>query len=354
MSFFKQFPKADYDLFNQGSLKSITDIYRHVDVDEIAIDPFISYAYYEISEGDRPDNVSQKLYGSTDYYWTFFIINDMLKGGLSEWPNSNQETEKYLTQEYDKYSVLTIVPELLSYTDFFNQGPAGTVITYDVFSNSLNGIDITHPHLRIRRENTNAYARVSHYDSSMYQLYVYGVNDPGKFFADNGIFYIETFNPYSRNTDDYISAENLNTGWREQLFTFFEKEHPTAHNIAVFLVNAEFGVSTYDNRVDYLKEYEKKLQTWTMRFSPERMNQIGRNAPKEYLSADGSEILSAYDALVASEPILDDNGDAIPYPYLNTYAEYEREKNDEKRKIRVVKKNIINEFVDAYKDLIQS
>lgn len=346
MSFFKQFPKIDYDLYNQTDLRSIVDIYRHVDVNNIGIDPFVSYAYYEIDEGDRPDNVSQRLYGSTDYYWTFFVINDTLKNGLSEWPRSSQGLEKYITQEYDQYSVLTFSPVSETFENTFVIGNP----TYEAFANTLNGIDMSNQYLRIRRLDSNAYARVSHYDSSMYQLYVYGVNSPSKFFADDGIFYIETFNPYENGSSDYISTEELNTEWREKLFTYFEKEHPYAHAVAL-------DTNVYNSlteRVNYLKDYESKIRSYGMRLQPERMNVLGRNAPKEYLSADGSEILSAYDALVASDPILDDNGDAIPYPYLNTYAEYEQEKNLNKRKIRVVKKNVITQFVDAYKDLIQS
>ena len=347
MSFFKQFPKIDYDLFEQGDLRAITDVYRHVDVNDIGIDPYVSYVYYDINEGDRPDNVSQQLYGSTDYYWTFFIINDTLKNGLSEWPKSSQELERYITQEYDQYSVLTFSPVLKSFTNTYaDENP-----TYEAFTNTLNGIDMTHPYLRIRRRNSNAYARVSHYDSSMYQLYVYGVNAPGQFFADDGNFYIETFNPYENGSSDYISTEELNNEWREKLFTHFEKEHPYAHAIATF--NIDF-INPETERVNYLKQYESLLQGYGLGLQPERMNQIGRDAPKEYLSADGSEILTAYDALVASDPILDDNGDVIPYSYLNTYAEYEQEKNLEKRKIRVVKRNVITQFVDAYKDLIQS
>ncbi len=351
MSFFKQFPKIDYDLYDQTDLRSIVDLYRHVDVNDIGIDPFVSYTYYEINEGDRPDNVSQKLYGSTDYYWTFFIINDVLKSGLSAWPKSAQETEKYLTQEYDKYSVLTFSPYTQLFFNNFFDSLASNPFSY-IFSNTLNGIDMTHPYLRIRRKNTNAYARVSHYDSSMYQLYVYGVNDPGKFFADDGLFYIETFNPYQNGSSDYTSTEELNTEWREKLFSHFEKENPAVHTIANWTATESFNNVT--ERVDYLKAYETQIQGWGLLLSPERMNRLGRNAPKEYLSADGSEILTAYDALVASEPILDDNGDEIPYPYLNTYAEYEQEKNLEKRKIRVVKRNVVTQFVDAYKDLIQS
>ena len=337
MSFFKQFPKIDYNLFEQGDLRSITDIYRHVDVKDIGIDPFVSYAYYEINEGDRPDNVSQQLYGSTDYYWTFFIINDTLKAGLSAWPQSTLGLERYITREYDQYSVLTFSPV------------SQTQNNTNTFVNTLNGIDMSHPHLRIRRYNDfqNSYARVSHYDSSMYQLYIYGVNQPDKFFADDGEFYIETFNPYQNGSNDFINTEYINHLWREDLFTHMEKENPLAHQIALTYLDTIEVTLANTSRIDYLKRYEKQIGVNGLDLQPTRMNRLGRNAPKEYLSVDGSEIISAYDALVTASEL-------DPYPYLNTYAEYEREKNLNKRKIRVVKKNVITQFVDAYKDLIQS
>ena len=338
MSFFKQFPKINYDLFEQGDLRVMTDIYRHVDVNNIAIDPFISYTYYEINEGDRPDNVSQKLYGSTDYYWTFFVINDTLKNGLSAWPKSTLGLERYITQEYDKNSVLTFSPVLETYNDV------------DVWVNTLNGLDMSHPFLRFRRAHNNkhTYARVSHYDSAMYQLYVYSVNDPDKFFTDDGVFYIETFNPYQNGSSDHINTEELNNEWREKQFAHIEKEHPYAHSVALSYLSEELSINLSNtSRIDYFKQYEIRIQSFGIRLQPSRVNRLGRNAPKEYLSVDGSEIITGYDALVTASAL-------DPYPYLNTYVEYEREKNLEKRKIRVVKKSIINEFVDAYKDLIQS
>jgi hypothetical protein len=342
MSFFKQFPKINYDLYDQNDLKLITDIYRHVDVKEIGIDPFVSYAYYEINEGDRPDNVSQQLYGSTDYYWTFFIINDALKEGLSAWPQSTLGLERYITQEYDQYSVLTFSP--------VSQGTASSQgITFS-FVNTLNGVDMSHPYLRIRRYNDfqNSYARVSHYDSTMYQLYIYGVNQPDNFFADDGEFYIETFNPHQNGSNDFINVEALNNQWREDLFTYMEKENDSAHQTALIYLDFIGLTLANTSRIDYLKRYEKQIGGYGLNLRPTRMNRLGRNAPKEYLAADGSgEIISAYDALVTSSEL-------DPYPYLNTYAEYEREKNLEKRKIRVVKRNVITQFVDAYKDLIQS
>ena len=74
--FFKQFPKVEYDFNRKGVLQNMTDIFRSVRALPAFLDDFNSYTFYQIRNGERPDIVSQRLYGNQDYYWTFFIIND--------------------------------------------------------------------------------------------------------------------------------------------------------------------------------------------------------------------------------------------------------------------------------------
>ena len=40
------------------------------------VDEISAYRYFEISNGERPDIVSQRLYNTPNYHWTFFILND--------------------------------------------------------------------------------------------------------------------------------------------------------------------------------------------------------------------------------------------------------------------------------------
>ena len=47
------------------------------------------YQDYTIIAGERPDVTSFKLYGSPEYYWTFFLLNDKLRE--SGWPILRQE-----------------------------------------------------------------------------------------------------------------------------------------------------------------------------------------------------------------------------------------------------------------------
>lgn len=101
MSFFRQFPKTQYDFQDNGIDTRIIDIFRFVKADDRYLDDLSTYSFYQIQNGDRPDIVSNLLYGTPDYYWTFFVINEQLKTGLSGWPMSTEQFEDYMTTEYD-------------------------------------------------------------------------------------------------------------------------------------------------------------------------------------------------------------------------------------------------------------
>ena len=102
--FFKQFPKTSYSIENDAIRTEITDYFRYVDVVEKFADDLYSYQKVDILNGERPDNLSQRLYGTPDYYWTFFIANDDLKTGLSSWPKSDSELSKHTTHQFKNLS----------------------------------------------------------------------------------------------------------------------------------------------------------------------------------------------------------------------------------------------------------
>lgn len=100
MAFFDQFPKTTYQYQNDGVPTQIIDLFRYVKIDEDFLDDVSVYQFYQVKNGERPDTVSYKLYGTSEYYWTFFIANTHLKDGLSAWPLSPDQFEDYMNDEY--------------------------------------------------------------------------------------------------------------------------------------------------------------------------------------------------------------------------------------------------------------
>lgn len=136
MGFFRQFPKVQYDFFNRGVNYNVTDMFRYVNVDYSFLDDVATYSYYRIQNGERPDIVSQRLYGTPDYYWTFFIVNDHLKDGLAGWPLPQELFEDYMNTEYSGVAVNSKVNlgvnsagEVLYTNALADEFPVGTEVT---------------------------------------------------------------------------------------------------------------------------------------------------------------------------------------------------------------------------------
>ena len=125
MSFFKHFPKVEYDFNRDGIKQSLTDIFRSVRPLPTFLDNFSGYKFYEVKNGERPDIVSQRLYGSTMFYWTFFLVNDHLHDGYRAWPMTQEALQDYMAKEYNGF-VIETKPTVIS-------GPDGD------FENSLSG-----------------------------------------------------------------------------------------------------------------------------------------------------------------------------------------------------------------------
>ena len=133
MNFFKNFPVVEVDLQRDGRVNKMVNIFKSVRPLQNFIDDSALYTFYEIKNGERPDIVSQRLYKTPEFYWTFFVINDVLHDGYRAWPMSQEVLEKYLEVEYEGFALVTH-PEVDTNSD-------GSVVEY---TNSLAGENITY------------------------------------------------------------------------------------------------------------------------------------------------------------------------------------------------------------------
>ena len=105
--FFQGFPTMQYDVFANGRPVETTDLFRSVRLKNNLRDDILLYERYRIQDGERPDHVSLKLYGTTDYYWTFFMINPDIVNSFADWPCSRIEMENKIRIKYQGNVLLT-------------------------------------------------------------------------------------------------------------------------------------------------------------------------------------------------------------------------------------------------------
>ena len=103
MSFFRNFPFVDYNFGNEINPVVFQNLTAYIDVIDQVKDDISFYERYYIRDHKRPDTLSYELYGTVDYYWMFYLLNDKLR--QQGWPLSEQEIYS-LGREYYPNTVL--------------------------------------------------------------------------------------------------------------------------------------------------------------------------------------------------------------------------------------------------------
>lgn len=105
MSYFTNFPTIEYRFGNQSDPTLYQNLGVYVDLVDLAKDDAAFYTYYDLVEGDRADQISQKLYGRPDLHWTFPIMNDNIK--IQGWPLSYGDLSAKAAKDYPNKTITT-------------------------------------------------------------------------------------------------------------------------------------------------------------------------------------------------------------------------------------------------------
>lgn len=108
-NYFKNFRFAEYKFGDNTNIDLFNNITQYVDLIDQVRNNISFTEKYNILSGDRPDVVSHKLYGTMDYYWTFYLMNEHVR--LSGWPLNNDEILDQVKSKYPN-RVLTTTSEI--------------------------------------------------------------------------------------------------------------------------------------------------------------------------------------------------------------------------------------------------
>ena len=133
--YFDAFPITDYQFGDEKFNIPIQNLAIYADVIDQVRRTAATYQNYDVLPGERPDQVSYKLYGTTDYHWTFFLMNDKLRE--RGWPLSPLKAEELAKKEY-KERIVTTQTSLISNCEVGTavigtlSGATGTVVHRDI------------------------------------------------------------------------------------------------------------------------------------------------------------------------------------------------------------------------------
>ena len=99
MQYFKEFPKIIYDITGRGDFKLITDLLRRVKVRDGIKNNVSVFDKYNVPDGQTPEQTSELLYGTQDYWWVILLMNN-IKDRFYDWPLSTVQFQDYMTSKY--------------------------------------------------------------------------------------------------------------------------------------------------------------------------------------------------------------------------------------------------------------
>ena len=148
-NYFRKLPNLDYPSLLKNRESNVDyvqtkNLFRRVKIREDLFANFMQFDKYEIVGDERPDNVSEKVYGRDDLDWVVLLSNNIIDIN-NEWPLSQLQLNRFLADKYTPQELVSIHHyETLELRDSKNQLilPAGLVVDEDFNLEYLSGCQI--------------------------------------------------------------------------------------------------------------------------------------------------------------------------------------------------------------------
>lgn len=102
ISYFDKLPKINYDINNSlinPKYQTVTNIFFRVRYLREVLNNIFSYLPIELSDGDTPEILAEKVYGDAGAAWMILIANQIIDPQW-EWPLDYDQFQKHLTNKY--------------------------------------------------------------------------------------------------------------------------------------------------------------------------------------------------------------------------------------------------------------
>lgn len=126
-NFFRNYPQVDYRFGDNELPVKFQHLGTYVDILDQVKDLSVYYQTYTIQNGERPDALSYRLYENSNYYWTFWLLNDHIR--QQGWPLRDAEVWP-LAQKYYPHTCFVTTAVTQEKTVKLIETPSGTLIEW--------------------------------------------------------------------------------------------------------------------------------------------------------------------------------------------------------------------------------
>lgn len=99
--YFSGFPNIPYvfDIAGSPETRMVKDITFNVRVRQEILKNITLYDEYDIQDGETPEIIAHKVYGSSEYHWVVMLCNERFDA-YEDFPLPSREFEQYVTEKY--------------------------------------------------------------------------------------------------------------------------------------------------------------------------------------------------------------------------------------------------------------
>jgi|694.fasta_scaffold87432_5 hypothetical protein len=109
--YFNFFPKTLYSLSNKStSADFITNIIARFGFEKELKENSNIYYPYDIQDGDTPETIANKYYGSPERHWVVLLFNDIIDPQY-DWPLDQRTIVKFINDKYTANGVSNTTPQ---------------------------------------------------------------------------------------------------------------------------------------------------------------------------------------------------------------------------------------------------
>ena len=99
MSYFSRFPLMVYDVKGNEDYKLLPDILKRVKIRSGLRAGSFLFDTYDVSDGERPEDVAFQLYGDAELHWVILMTNNVTDR-YYQWPLSQPQFQEHITDKY--------------------------------------------------------------------------------------------------------------------------------------------------------------------------------------------------------------------------------------------------------------
>lgn len=99
--FFSYYPKIQYSLNDDlNEVKLVTNILFRFEMEEQFKNNSLAYYFYNVNDGEKPEDIAYKVYGSSERHWIILMMNNIIDP-LSQWPLDYRTLVEYIIDKYE-------------------------------------------------------------------------------------------------------------------------------------------------------------------------------------------------------------------------------------------------------------